>query len=61
MRLNESPVIEIDLLVRRREGNVPLTVSQAVHELYLARLAPGSEVRVLADPNDSAIAQLRLD
>lgn len=61
MRFNENPVVEVDLLVRRREGNVPLTVNQAVHEVHLARLAPGSEVAVLADPHDSAIAQLRFE
>ena len=39
MRLNESPVIEIDLLVRRREGNVPLTARDIVHRVRLAHVS----------------------
>jgi len=53
--VNYQPMVEIDLTVMAPGGMpYPATVSQVVQQVHLARLTPGSTLKVKVDPADPA-------
>lgn len=58
MRMNERPVIDIDLRLGAPHDGTEVTVRQPVHSLYLARLVPDAEVAVVTDPADADTTQV---
>jgi len=52
MQMNFAPVIDLDLTVIRNGIPMPVTVRQAVEQVYLGRVRVGEQVRVKVDPNN---------
>jgi len=54
MQMNFAPVIDLDLMVFRNGIPMPVTVRQAVEQVYLSRVRIGENVKVKVDPNNAA-------
>lgn len=55
--VNYQPTMQIEMTVFP-EGGVPypVSVTQVVEQMYLAKAVPGSQVKLKIDPNDPSIA-----
>jgi hypothetical protein len=53
--VNFAPICEIDLTVMAAgRPPIPVTVTQPVEQIHLAKAMPGSQVAVKVDPNDAS-------